>query len=52
VTFSVDGTVIGSGTIDGNSATFTTTALATGTHLITASYGINILDNSPQLWHD
>jgi len=41
VNFLVDGTVIGSRTITGNSATFTTSALTLGTHSISANYSGN-----------
>ena len=38
VTFKDGGTAIGSGTVSGNAASFTTTALGVGTHTITAVY--------------
>ncbi len=41
VTFFDGATNIGSGTLSGNTATFSTTALATGSHNITATYGGN-----------
>jgi len=39
VTFLDGSTILGTGTITGGAATFTTSALAIGTHSITASYG-------------
>jgi hypothetical protein len=39
VTFLDGGSSIGSGTLSGGTATFTTTSLGTGAHTITASYG-------------
>ncbi len=45
VTFNDGGTPIGTGTIGGTTATFTTSALAVGTHPITASYSENSLQS-------
>jgi len=42
VTFSDGGTLLGTGTISGGVATFTTSSLVTGPHNITASYGGDI----------
>ena len=46
VTFLDGSTVIGTGTISGGAATFTTSALTIGTHSITASYGGDTSYNS------